>query len=88
MVESGSEVPCFIPEPRNFEEVSRLTVYVKKDWLKSTFKYINILIINQTLLMDETEKRDPLKPRMDVYTAEIQYDGILDKLKLRIVVRV
>ena len=38
--------------------------------------------------MDEPEKRDPVTPCMDVYKEKIQYDGSIDKLKLRIIVRV
>ena len=37
--------------------------------------------------MDEPEKGEPVTPCMDVYKANIQSDGSLDKLKLRIVVR-
>ena len=38
--------------------------------------------------MDDPEKEDPVAPCMDVYKAKIQSDGSLDKLKLRILVRV
>ena len=37
--------------------------------------------------MDNRDKGDPGTPCMDVYKAKIQYDGSLDKLKFRIVVR-
>ena len=37
--------------------------------------------------MNDPEKGDPVKPCMDVYKANIQSDGSLDKLKLMIVVR-
>ena len=50
-------------------------------------KEINILISNKTFLIEDPEKYEPVTPCMDVYKANIQYDGILDKLKLRIVVR-
>ena len=33
--ESGSEVYYFILEPRNFAEVTRLSDYIKKYWLKA-----------------------------------------------------
>ena len=32
--ESGSEVSYFIPEPRNFAEVTKLSYDIKKYWLK------------------------------------------------------
>ena len=37
--------------------------------------------------MDDPEKVDTMTPCMDIYKTNIQYDGILDTLKLRIVVR-
>ena len=51
--ESGSEVSHFIPEPRNFSEVKKLSDNIKKPWLKSTIKEINNLINNQTFLIED-----------------------------------
>ena len=36
--ESGSEVSYFIPETRNFVEVTRLSEDIKKTWLKTSMK--------------------------------------------------
>ena len=77
----------FIPEPRNFAEVTRLTSDVKKAWLKETLKEIKKLINNQNFLMDDPEKVDPVTPCMYVYKSKIQSDGSLDKFKLTILVR-
>ena len=49
--ESGSEVSHFIPEPRNFAEVKKLSENTEKPWLKATLKEIKNLINNQTFLM-------------------------------------
>ena len=57
----------FIPEPRNFAEVTRLTADVKKSWVKANLKDIKKLINNQTFLMDNKEKGELVKPCMDVY---------------------
>ena len=84
--ESGSEVSYFIPEPRNFAEVTKLSESIRKPWLKANLKEIKNLINNQTLL-SEDKKVEPVTPCMDVYKSKIQFDGSLDKLKLRIVVR-
>ena len=81
--ESGSEVSHFIPEPRNFSEVTKLSENIKKSWIKATLKDINNLINNQNFLIEG----EPVTPCMDVYKAKIQSDRSLDKLKLRIVVR-
>ena len=85
--ESGSEVSHFIPEPRNVSEVTKLSENIKKPRIKATLKEINNLINNQTFLIEDQNEGEPVTPCMDVYKAKIQSDGILDKLKLRIVVR-
>ena len=40
MGESGSKVSHFIPELRNFSEVTNLLDDIEKPWLKETFKEI------------------------------------------------
>ena len=85
--ESGSEVSHFIPEPRNFDEVTKLSESIRKPWLTATLKDINNLINNQTFMIEDPKDSEPVTPCMDVYKAKVQSDGSLDKLKLRIVVR-
>ena len=53
--ESGSEVSHFIPEPRNFVEVKKLSDYIKKPWLKETQKAIKNIIKNHNFLVKEPE---------------------------------
>ena len=53
MGESGSEVSHFIPEPRNFVEVTKLPENIGKPWLKATLKEIKNLINNQTFLIED-----------------------------------
>ena len=85
--ESVSEVSHFIPEPRNFAEVTKLSDDIKKPWIKATLKEIKNLINNQTFLVEYPEKDDHVAPCMDVYKYKIKSDESLDKLKLIIVVR-
>ena len=85
--ESGSEVSHFIPDPRNFSEVKKLSENINKPRLKATLKEIKKLINNQTFLVEDQNEGEPVTPCMDVYKAKIESDGSLDKLKLRIVVR-
>ena len=87
MGESGSEVSYFIPEPRSFAEVTKLSDEIKKPWIKATQKKIKNLTNNQTLLVQYSEKGKPVNPCMDVYKGKMQSNGSLDKLKLRILVR-
>ena len=85
--ESGWEVSHFIPEPRNFAEVTKLSENIRKTWLKANIKEIKNLINNQTFLIQDQKEGEPVTPCMDVYKSKIQSDGSLDKLKLIIVVR-
>ena len=61
---------------------------IKKPWLKVYLKEIKNLINNQTFIVEDTYKYEPVTPCTDVYKSKIQSDGSLDKLKLVIVVRV
>ena len=87
MGESDSEVSHFIPEPRNFAEVTKLSDNIKKTLLKAPIKDIKNLIKNQTFLHEDPNEGEPVTLCIDVNKARIQSDGSLDKLKLRIVVR-
>ena len=60
---------------------------IRKPWLKKTLKEIKNLIYNKTFIVEDPKKGEPVTPCMDVYKANVQYDGSLDKFKLRIVVR-
>ena len=85
--ESGSEVSHFIPEPRNFSEVTELSENIGKPWLKATLMEIKNLINNQNFMIEDPKDGEPVTPCMDVYKKNIQYDGSLDKHRLRIVDR-
>ena len=54
--ESGSEVFHFIPEPRNFAEVTKLSENIRKPWLKATRKEITNIINNQTFLIEDQKE--------------------------------
>ena len=69
--ESGSEVSHFIPEPRNFAEVTKLSENIRKPCLKATLKEINNLINNQSFLIEDQKESEPVTPCMDVYKANI-----------------
>ena len=85
--ESGSEISHFKTEPRKFAEVHKLSNDIKKPWVKATLEEIKHLINNQTFLVEDQYKDEPVNPSMDVYKAKIPSDGGPDKQKLRIVVR-
>ena len=58
--ESSSEVSHFIPEPRNFAEVKKLSENIRKPWLKATLKEIKNIINNKTLLIEDRKEGEPV----------------------------
>ena len=78
--ETGSEVSYLIPESGNFAVVTKLSEDIKKPWLKSNQREIKNLINNQTFLVEDPKKDEPLTPCMDVYKAKIQSDRSLDRM--------
>ena len=68
--ESGSEVSHFIPEPRNYSEVKKLSENIKKPWLKANLKEIKNIINNQTFLIEDQNEGETVTACMDVYKAK------------------
>ena len=62
-----SEVSHFIPEHRNFAEVTKLSENIRKPWLKAPLKEIKNLINNQTFIIEDPKDGEPVTPCMDVY---------------------
>ena len=60
--ESGSEIFHFIPEPRNFDEVTKSSENIKKPWLKATLKEIKNLIKNHTFLIEHKNEGEHVTP--------------------------
>ena len=77
----------FIPEPRNFAEVTRLAENIRKFWLKATLKEIKNIINNQIFMIEEPKDGEPVTPCMDVYKAKNPIRWKPRQMKLRIVVR-
>ena len=75
--ESGSEVSHFIPEPRNFAEVTKLSENIKKPWLKETLKDIKNLIKNQISLIEDQNEGEPVTPCTDVYKEKFNLMEVL-----------
>ena len=74
---SGSEVSHFIPEPRNFAEIKKLSCDIKKPWLKSTQKEIKNLINNQPFLVEYSNKGEPVTQCMDIYKGKFNLMEVL-----------
>ena len=77
--EYGSEVSHFIPEPRNFAKVKKMSYNIKKPWLKSTLKEIKNLINNQKFLVETQNEGEPATTCMDVYKAKLNQMEVLTR---------
>ena len=60
--ESGSQVSHFIPETRNFAEVTNLSDDKNKPWLKANMKEINNLINSQNFIVEDPDNDEPVTP--------------------------
>ena len=78
--ESGSEVSYFIPYPRNFGKVTRLSDDIKKPLLRATLKEIKNIINNQTFLVKDPEKGERVTPCIYVYKDKFSLMGVLTRL--------
>ena len=56
--------------------------------MKATLKEIKNLINIQTFMIEDPKDGEPVTPCMNFYKTKIQSDGSLNKLKLRILVKV
>ena len=78
----------YLPEPKNFRDISRLPDKIQQDWVKAIKKEIKFLIENETFNHEETPKDgDEIIPAMFIYKAKVTSRGYLDKLKARCVAR-
>ena len=60
---------------------------IKKPWIKTTLEEIKNIINNQTFIVQDPEKGDPVTPYMGVYKDKTQFYGSLDNIKFIILVR-
>ena len=60
--ESSSEFSHLIPEPRNFDELTKFSDDIKKPWLMANMKEIENIINNQNFIAQEVEKDEPVNP--------------------------
>ena len=79
--------PISLQNPLTFLKLQNCQMTLKKPWAKATQKEIKNLIHNQIFIVEYPKKGEPIIPCMGVYKGKNQYDGSLDKLKLRILVR-
>ena len=81
MGKSGSEVSHFIPEPRNFYEVTKLLDEINKPRIKTTLKEIKNIINNHNFVFQYPNEGETITTCMYVYKAKIKSYGSIEKLK-------
>jgi hypothetical protein len=83
----GSDPSPFLPEPRGLYEVIKMPPRYKTPWLKAFNDELNGLYKLQVWKLGKPKAEDKVIPVMDVYKAKIDINGMIDKLKVRIVFR-
>ena len=84
----GSDASAFMPPPQNMVQVLKLKNFkIKKAWIASCGKEITTLIENDTFGFEDPPSGTKVIPVMEDLRVKILEDGMLDKLKVRIVVR-
>jgi len=83
----GSDPAPFLPEPRGLYEVIKMPHCYKQPWLKAFNSELNGLHKLNVWKIEDPRPHDKIVPVMDVYKAKINIDGMIDKLKVRIVFR-
>ena len=86
----GSDPVYFLPEPRCLAEVIKLPVTIRKAWLKAFTDEFSGLISKGTVRVISKEEMKTLTkttPVMDIYKCKLDQNGLIEKLKCRIVFR-
>ena len=84
----GSDPAPFTILPRTVTQTLRMPPAIAKAWQKSFVKeVVGILINRQTCKIEEPGPNDSVVPVMEVYRCKLDKDGLVDKLKCRIVFR-
>ena len=84
----GSDPAPFLQLPRDISDVESMPTAVANGWSKSFVKEVSgILIQRQACKIEDPGPDDSVIPVMAVFRAKLDKDGLLDKLKTRVVFR-
>ena len=74
----------YLPEPRNLNDIKKMPIDIKNNWLKAVKKELRFLIENGTFKRGEKPQNgDEILPAILVFKAKVTSRGFLDKLKAR-----
>ena len=84
----GSDPTPFLNTPHTVVNTLKMPLAVGRAWVKSFVKEVKgILIDRKSCKIEDPLPEDHVIPVMDVYRCKLDKDGLLDKLKTRIVFR-
>ena len=84
----GTDPSPFSPVIRSVTETGRLPLPIAKAWIKSFVKEVSgILVARQACRIEDPGPNDEVVPVMEVYRCKLDQNGMVDKLKCRIVFR-
>ena len=83
----GSEPTFFLPEPRSIYQIAKMPMRYSKPWRNAFVKEFTGLRRMNTYKVGNPNPNDPITPVMDLYKCKLDKDGMIDKLKCRMVFR-
>ena len=85
--EAGSDPSFFIPEPRSLRQVIKMPLRYRTPWIEAFVKEFKGLHRLHTYKAGQPGPNDPVTPVMDIYKCKLDQNGMIDKLKCRMVFR-
>jgi hypothetical protein len=82
-----SDPTFFMTEPRCLADVKKLPFRYQQPWINAFIKEFRGIITTNTIATGEFREGDTMTPVMDIYKCKLDKDGLIDKLKCRIVFR-
>ena len=85
--EPGSDPSFFIPEPRSLAQVAKMPLRYRKPWTEAFVKEFKGLVRMNAFKIGNPGPDDSITPVMDIYRCKLDGEGMIEKLKARIVFR-
>jgi Reverse transcriptase (RNA-dependent DNA polymerase) len=77
----------YIPEPKRIKDLAHLNKHTQKAWTKAIVKEFQGLLSQNTFLPAKPREGEKINQVMEVFKTKLDKDGLVDKLKARIVFR-
>jgi hypothetical protein len=83
----GTDPMPFLPEPKSLRGILKMPIHIRRAWIAAFVKEISGLYRLNSFKLGNPAPLDPVTPVMEVYKAKLDKNGLIDKLKCRVVFR-